>query len=366
MIVAGCSSSHTATTQKASAGVDQAKPAATAKGASVDGSCSSQSSSVLCTLPTNGNYLDLATLLTQAAAVDSSVTASTTMEIAAVGGAGGPTGSTPTADGGVAQTITTVAGYKSTYETSDLYYYLGANGTGNNDHGASGGASTIGSSQDLSAHAPCISAYGSCTTANIVLIAGGGGGDGAEGTECNGGVGADGATAVATNESAATDAGATGGLHCGGGHGGKGGDAGKGGDGGAAGGGNDSHDGEPGQSGIGGVGGTYHTASGPGPDTEWENGTSAAGPGVIADVGSTQGAGGEGEWRGSSGGHYGPGGGGGGGYGGGGGGAGGGFDFPGGGGGGGGSYAAGVTVLSANLPTFTPASSAEVVITFSP
>ncbi len=326
-----------------------------------------ESGDVVCSLPSDGNYVDLATLVTEAAAVESSVKTSTTMEIAAVGGAGGSEGYGPSPTGGVAQTYTTVANYKSTYGTTDLYYYLGSNGSGHDHPAATGGASTIVSSQDLSMDSPCISGYGSCTSTNVVLIGGGAGSDGDTGVSCDGGTGGSGGTAVATTASAATGAGASGGLHCGGGHGGKGGDGGNGGNGGAATGGSDSEAGRSGQSGIGGVGGTYHTGSGPGSNTEWENGTSAAQSGVMAKVGTTQGAGGEGEWRGSGASAYGAGAGGGGGYGGGGGGAGGGFDFPGGGGGGGGSYAAGATVLAPASAQTTPATSnAEILITFYP
>jgi hypothetical protein len=374
VILAGCSSSTPKTTSTTSVGAKPSAAVATAKGASVSGNCSTQGSEVVCLLPASGNSIDLTTLVSEAAAVDSSVTSGTTVAIGAVGGSGGVTeyhGNNGT--GGVAQTNTTVANYEKAFGTTNLYYYLGGNGypgaddasASSNANYAPGGASTIVSSQDLNADSPCISGYGSCTSTNVVLLAGGGGAEGRPET-CQAGAGGNGGTAVATTDAAVSGAGTDGnpGNCSGGAGGGKGGNAGAGGSGGKAGGGSDPHDGKGGASGIGGLGGPYHKSNGPGNPTYWENGTTAGGSGAVKGVG-TNGEGGEGEWRGSQVDNAGSGGGGGGGYGGGGGGGGGGFDFAGGGGGGGGSYAAEATVAGPNVQTSSSTSS-TVVITFLP
>jgi hypothetical protein len=326
-------------------------------------------------MATDGNYVDLDTLLTEAQAVDSTITDDTTMVIAAFGGSGGSTGSADTqngygapGEGGIAQTVMSVATYEDAYGTTDVHYYLGSNGTGSNKHGASGGASTFVSPVDLNEESPCIEGYGSCSSTNIVLLAGGGGGGGGVGDECNGGTGGHGGHANASTESTATGTGTDGLRNCGGGHGGSGGGDGNGGSAGEHGNGSDSHDGHSGSDGIGGAGGEYHTDSGAGPVTTWENGTTDATAGTPSGIGTSAGKGGEGEWRSSStdGYNYGPGAGGGGGYGGGGGGGGGGYDYPGGGGGGGGSYARGATVLTETYDLPSASDSAGVVFTFYP
>jgi hypothetical protein len=371
-LVAGCSSSSDGS--KASSSTSRAAPA-TAKGAATTGSCTADDATLVCTLPTDGNYIDLDALLTEATAVDDQVSSSTTMVIAAVGGTGGNPGPTGTQDqastpgsAGVAQTVTTIADYKTAYGTSDFYYYLGYNGTGDQEHGAAGGAATIVSSQDLNQHSICIATYSSCGTTNVVLLAGGGGGAGEWGLSCSGGHGGAGGTAVSTTESPATGAGSSGDSgHCGGADGGGGGNEGKAGAGGdGPSGASDNHAGKYGADGVGGAGGPYHTSSGPGDVMIWMNGSSTAQAGTMSGVGQSAGVGGEGEWRGTTGKDYGPGGGGGGGFGGGGGGGGGGYDFAGGGGGGGGSWAAPAAVFTTTMPTQTATTSAQVTITFYP
>ncbi len=361
----GSSAAHSSVSATTSGtGVAQAHNADTST------TCTSASNGdVVCTFPTWTNEVDLVTdPLAQASALNSSITADSPMVITASGGwaytgnAKGDTG-----EGGVAQTVMTARTYQSTYGTPDLYYYLGQTLQEAGDEVAKGGASTMVSAADLNSVAPCIAGYGSCTTTNMVLIAGGGGGQGNSGSACLGGNGGAGGMVTATDASPATASGSDGhDSNCSGGHGGHGGNEGKGGGGGDGGDGADGHAGLSGDDGIGGVGGPIHDSNGHDTLVEWINATDHYQYGVMAFVGTTAGAGGEGEWRGQSSTVDGAGGGGGGGFGGGGGGGGGGGLDPGGGGAGGGSWAAGCTILTTTAPTFTPTESSAVQVTFIP
>jgi hypothetical protein len=324
---------------------------------------------VVCTLPSSTDLEDLATMLTSAQALNSSITETTPMVIYGWGGDGQGGGGAA----GQAETVTTVANYKSTYGTTNLYYYLGSAGSVIDYNSNTGGAATIVSSADLQTTKPCVKGYASgsgasvCTDSNILLIAAGGGGQGVQGMGCGGGSGGDGGKAIVTGSSAATGSGGNGtgkdSAGCSGGKAGHGGDNANGGSGGGKGGGIDAQAGKDGNDGIGGAGGPQHEGNGPSSPVYWTNITSGSDT-ALAGVGS-YGEGGEGEWRGAGGtsGET-AGGSGGGGFGGGGAGGGGGDTFPGAGGGGGGSYAAGATTT---VPSYTPAnqtSGAQVVVAF--
>jgi hypothetical protein len=366
--------------------------------------CTAQGTAVQCTLPDVASlpYFNLNTLLSEAQAVNSSVTSSTPMVIT-VFGADGHDGYRAAAgdsgkqgDGGEAQTTTTISAYESAYKTPALFYYLGKAGPSTYDGiwkggvGGLGGASTIVSSYNLTSSASpttlaCIvnvsgTQYNEsgCTTTTIVLVAGGGGGGG-EGATCDGGNGGDGGTAVATTSGPASGAGQSGGgTGCAGGHGGHGGNQGNGGGGGSGGDGLDHHAGGDGHDGAGGMGGEVHTSNGASDPIPWTNvgycmwqignsGTSDYPCSVQQSSPPEWGEGGEGEWRGSAQ-PVGGGGAGGGGWGGGGGGGGGGNSDPGGGGAGGGSFAAQSTTETPSGFT-SPSSSGDdgsVVVTFVP
>ena len=342
---------------------------------------------------------NLATLLTEAQAVDTSVSASTPMVITAFGGSGhkgysaaaGNPGSG--GSGGEAQTTTTIDSYEATYGTPALYYYLGGEGSGTYQNmwkggvGGLGGAATLVSPANLTTSASaltlaCIANVSGtqydepgCSGTNLVAVAGGGGGGG-EGATCNGGFGGGGGTAESTTSGPASGAGGDAGSgSCSGGKDGHGGDQGNGGGGGGGGDGVDSHDGGSGNNGAGGMGGPVHTSNGPSDAEPWTNvgyclyqignsGTSTYPCPVTQSSPPEYGGGGEGEWRGSAQ-PVGGGGGGGGGWGGGGGGGGGGDSDPGGGGGGGGSFATTVTTTATGMPTIAnPGGDGEVVVTF--
>jgi hypothetical protein len=358
---------------------------------------------VQCELPdvSSRPYFELSTLLSeaQAAAPSLGITSSSPMVITAFGGVGGHayTAGAGSAgnpgSGGEAEDTTTVADYTSAYGTPVLFYYLGAEGVKADmggiygGVGGLGGASTIVSPENLTIEASpltlaCIENAASnqydesgCSSTNVVEVAGGGGGGG-EGATCDGGSGGSGGTAVSSTSAVATGSGNSGGDGgCSGGHGGHGGDLGTAGGGGSGGDGLNNHGGGGGNNGVGGLGGAVHTSNGPSDSIPWANvgyclyelgnsGSSTYPCPVTQSSPSEWGAGGEGEWRGSTQ-PLGGGGGGGGGWGGGGGGGGGGNSDPGGGGGGGGSFAAG----SGTSPgTFTapsnPGGDGSVWVTF--
>jgi hypothetical protein len=326
---------------------DAPAPPGTGSAAATSSECSLVSGAyVECVLPPTASSADLGDLYTTASAIDSRLTDNTPILIYAFGGPGGDghgdfdgVGGA----GGTAMTITNIADYTSAYHGTALYYYVGYKGatqSSNNPQGATGGASSIVASEDLTTVGPCITG---CNTLNVLLVAGGGGGSGALGLSynCKAKDGGEGGNASATTSADAWGAGDAGGdAGCSGGHGGAGGDHLVGGSGGDGGGGADSHAGQSGGGGVGGVGGPVHLSGGPSSGTGWVSGT-------LSTIGAS-GAGGEGEWRGS-GGLVGGGGGGGGGVGGGGGGGGGGTDYSGGSGGGGGSYAV-TSAISNDVP----------------
>jgi hypothetical protein len=83
--------------------------------------------------------------------------------------------------GGYAQTTTSLSAFESAYGTTELYYYLGTNGTFARDAGGDGGTATLATVNDLTQSAVDL--------ADTLLMAGGGGGGGAgRGTNvCGGG-----------------------------------------------------------------------------------------------------------------------------------------------------------------------------------
>ncbi|MGH9092213.1 MAG: hypothetical protein ACRDZR_12685, partial [Acidimicrobiales bacterium] len=274
--------------------------------------CSAVVGGIQCQLPNTLGlpFFPLSTLVTEASGVSSSVSASTPLVITAFGGKGGAGASAPAASphggaggqAGEAQTaLASVTSYQSTYKTPLLFYYLGYQGIGNGQHGDKvgglGGSSTIVSPENFATSAttgPCISGYSSCTTTNVLALAGGGGGGGQGGDSSSGGHGGNGGQAIATAGGPATAPGAGGsGAGGGGGHAGHGGGTGTAGDGGKSGNGATGKHGGSGMAGIGGTGGNVHTGHGGGSARiPWAN------AGYLVGVG-TAGAGGEGQWRGT-------------------------------------------------------------------
>ena len=285
--------------------------------------CTVSGSSVACILPSLALVADLAGVQTYAAAVAGvTIDDDTPMWIRAWGGQGGANDGTEAGGApGLAQTLTTLASYQSTYGTTDLYYYVGSLGDGSHEAGK-GGSSTIVASADLATVDACLPPTSSDCTQNVLLIAGGGGGGG---SDDEGGAGGQ---AIASLGEAGTEGGDSS-DDAGGGDAGEGGSANGTGDGGSA-----------GNDGIGGFGGPVHTSNGASSTTGWLNGT----PTTLG----TDGQGGEGKHDSDSG--Y-LGGGGGGGWGGGGGGGAGGSEGHG--GGGGGSYAIAATE-SGSVPSGSP------------
>jgi hypothetical protein len=343
--------------------------------------CAASNGGVTCTLPDTLGlpFYPLTTLLTDANQVSSSVSISTPVVITAYGGNGGkgynadpgvPSGGGGGSGGEAQTTLTSIANYESTYKSVLLYYYLGYQGIGDGAYhdkvGGLGGSSTIVSPDNFATGTtdPCINGYDNCTsTTNVLALAGGGGGGGQGGDSDSGGGAGAGGTAVASTSGSAYGKGANGSSTSGdGGHGGYGAGqnpttTGAGGNGGKGGDGADNHSGGTGNSGIGGTGGSMHKSSGPSKSIPWAN------SGYLNLVGSN-GAGGEGEWRGTGVADGGSGSGGGG-YGGGGAGGSGGVTDAGGGGGGGGSYA--VESGASPEPFTTPSHSSgegQVFVTF--
>ncbi len=343
--------------------------------------CSGTNGGVTCALPDTLGlpFYPLNTLLAEANEVSSSVSVSTPIAVTAYGGNGAkgdtapgvPSGGSGGGGGEAQTTLTSIANYESAYKSPLLFYYLGYQGIGYQIYskdkvGGLGGSSTIVSPENFAtgSTAPCINGYDSCTSAtNVILDAGGGGGGGQGGDSDSGGNGGSGGTAVASGSSSVYAEGNNGSSTSGdGGHGGYGagqnpGGEGNGGSGGKGGDGADNHSGGSGNSGIGGLGGSMHQSSGPSKSIPWAN------AGYLNLV-SSNGAGGEGEWRGTGVADGGSGSGGGG-LGGGGAGGSGGVTDAGGGGGGGGSYAmgSGVTPQAFSTPSHT-SSNGQVYITF--
>lgn len=261
---------------------------------------------VICQLPSvEGTiYTELQDVLAAAQALNSSISATTPMIITAWGGQGGHGWDQNSlvhygsgGAGGVAQTQTTLTDYELTYGTPVLFYFLGLPGTDaipdDTVYGGLGATSTIAGPGNLYSDDACIAGYSSGCTPNVLVLAGGGGGGGQAGDSDSGGDGGRGGNAVASATSSATGGGASGNDGDGsGGHGGAGGNNGAHGDGGDGGIGIDSHAGGSGNDGIGGVGGPVHYADGSTPTEEWSN------AGLLTPIG-TDGAGGEGQYRGT-------------------------------------------------------------------
>ncbi|MFD7911872.1 hypothetical protein ACFV30_14215 [Streptomyces sp. NPDC059752] len=328
--------------------------APTASATTTDIDCGEiQTGVVSCLLPDGASSYDTTALLAAAqTATQAPLSTTTPMVVTAYGGAGryGSNGGGlyrggDGGYGGKAQTVTSIASFRSAFGLT-LYYYVGQLGA--TSAGGRGGASTLVSGVDLTTQSPCIAGYGTCTTTNVLADAGGGGGGGQGNANGNGGAGGNGGTAVSgqiiSGGSAGADGKATTGSLTRTGAGGSGGSNGDGGSGGRGGSGVDHKAGTSGIDGIGGLGGPVHTSNGPNAGASWTNDSSL----FFANAGQ----GGEGEWR-TNGTNYGSGGGGGGGWGGGGGGGGGGEAITGGGGGGGGSWAVANTGTATSVPVIS-------------
>ncbi|MGH3054571.1 MAG: hypothetical protein ACRDL7_06290, partial [Gaiellaceae bacterium] len=141
--------------------------------------------SVGCVLPTSSSVISLGTILQAAnlalADAGKNVTLDDTspMWVRAWGGTGGSNSGTQAGGGqGLAQTLTSMAQFESTYGTQ-VYYYVGGLGDGSHEAGK-GGSSTIVATVDLSSVAACLPPTNTDCTQNILLIAGGGGGAGSD------------------------------------------------------------------------------------------------------------------------------------------------------------------------------------------
>jgi hypothetical protein len=226
-----------------------------------------------------------------------SVTAETPLWLQAWGASGGNRGwGASVAVGGFAQTVTTISDLQAV-GTIALYFYLGAAGGWNNTSGASGGAATLVTTEDLQLNP-------ASDPTDALLIAGGGGGSGGCDSGCLGGCvepgnGGDGGTAISTGIGQGGD-----------GHKSGGGGGGQGIGGGGSGGGTTGNSGIGGKSGGGGEGAGKHSQGGAG----WFNTsstpltfTSGAGGGGNGDTNTctTGGGGGGGGWGGGGGGTHG-------------------------------------------------------------
>jgi hypothetical protein len=173
-------------------------------------SCSqySETSLIVCVLPTSATSIDLETdVLPLAQQIDSNTDNETVMWMQAWGAKGGsgdksvlgcsaitgcPGG---VGQGGLAQTITTIQNFKAAFGGSTLYYYLGKSGT-HFDTGGQGGASTLVTTKNLES----ISTTDLDLANDVVLIAGGGGGGGAASLSYDGHAGASGGAALSNAE----------------------------------------------------------------------------------------------------------------------------------------------------------------------
>jgi hypothetical protein len=128
----------------------------------------------VCKLSSGTSAVDIAAIISQIQAQGQTVDDNTIFWIEAWGGSGAPGYSSESGGssaGGYAQTTDTLTGYLAFFGTTDLYYYLGKNGTNSNNSGGDGGTATVISSMDLTGNPPPVSPL-------TVLIAGGGGGGG--------------------------------------------------------------------------------------------------------------------------------------------------------------------------------------------
>ena len=129
---------------------------------------------VTCTLSKTTSAIDLADVVS--ALVSSGVTEDTPFWIQAWGGDGSGGNVCCTYGGrggpsGYAQMTTSLRGFESAYGTTELYYYLGLNGTVAANAGGDGGTATLVTVNDV--------ATSGVVLADTLLIAGGGGGGGA-------------------------------------------------------------------------------------------------------------------------------------------------------------------------------------------
>jgi hypothetical protein len=127
-----------------------------------------------CTLGAGGRAVDLAAILDAINNVGGNVDENTILYIEAWGGDGGKGNTNNGSDGGsggYAQTTTTTGAIAATYGTTELYYFLGHNGTGGQNAGGDGGTATMVTTNDLATDPAAIG--------DTLLIAGGAGGGGA-------------------------------------------------------------------------------------------------------------------------------------------------------------------------------------------
>jgi hypothetical protein len=129
-----------------------------------------------CAVSKTTSAIDLAAVVQQFSTFG--VTAATTVWIQAWGGDGSH-GNTSNGGsggpGGYAQTTTSVNDLVASYGTSELYYYLGLNGTVAANAGGVGGTATLAPVTDLTAEQPSLDD-------TLLLAGGGGGGGGGRGT----------------------------------------------------------------------------------------------------------------------------------------------------------------------------------------
>ena len=129
-----------------------------------------------CTLGSGGRAVNLPAVIDAINAVGNDVDSNTVLYIQAWGGDGGK-GNTNNGsdggDGGYAQTTTTTGAISATYGTTELYYFLGYNGSGGYNAGGDGGTATMVTTNDLATEPASI--------ADTLLIAAGGGGGGGYG-----------------------------------------------------------------------------------------------------------------------------------------------------------------------------------------
>jgi hypothetical protein len=127
-----------------------------------------------CTLGVGSRAVDLPAVLNAINNVGGNVNNNTPFYIEAWGGDGGA-GNTNNGSrggyGGYAQTTTTTSAVAATYKTTELYYFLGQNGTGGANAGGDGGTATMITTNDLATEQASIP--------DALLIAGGAGGGGA-------------------------------------------------------------------------------------------------------------------------------------------------------------------------------------------
>jgi hypothetical protein len=127
-----------------------------------------------CTLDPASRAIGLDAVIDAINGIGSNIDNNTTLYIEAWGGNGGAGNTSNGSRGGngaYAQTTTTTNAIATTYGTTELYYFLGLNGTGAANAGGDGGTATMVTTNDLATEQANI--------ADTLLIAGGGAGGGA-------------------------------------------------------------------------------------------------------------------------------------------------------------------------------------------